>query len=138
MQLENIGFSYNPFKAVVQLFRRSDWVYERVQSQPNGPMVSARWSSDGTWYNLSLMGVAVRFVRLLSDLKNDEQGALELRFDEFTEAPCFSHRNRTQDSVLKIIRAVFPTLQNKRGLKYSVEGSQQSTRTVFYWLCRDS
>jgi len=110
---------WDPVDAVCDLFCRPDWVFKY----------------EGGLYELSM-----KLTVLLASLKPDQIATFEfdLKFD--SDMHCFSHENRTSDSVLKILRAIFPTLQNKgrkaknNGLQYSIERRERlGTRTLFYW-----
>ena len=104
---------------VMKLFRRSDWVYR---------------------YDKGISRLGLTFITELLDLKVDQISTIEVDVHYLSDMHCFSHVRRVSDSVLKIIQAVFPTLENK-GLKYWMEIDQSSwykSRTVFYWCFRDS
>jgi hypothetical protein len=120
--LEVLSF-WNPVDAVYKLFCRSDWVYKY----------------DGGLYELSM-----KLTFLLASLKPDQTATFEFDVEFDSDMHCFSHERRTSDSMLKILRAIFPTLQNKgrkarnKGLQYSIElrqgeGPRFETRTLFYW-----
>jgi len=70
-------------------------------------------------------------------LKVDQISTIEVDVKDLSDMHCFSHVRRASHSVLKIIQALFPTLQNK-SLKYFLEitdGHQMSkSTTVFYWF----
>jgi hypothetical protein len=84
----------------LKLFRRSDWLVN---------------------YNGGIYVLVMKLTALLVSLKPDETETFEFHLDYISDMPCFSHDRRTSDSVLKILRAILPTLQYK-GRKIEKKG----------------
>ena len=84
----------------------------------------------------------MKLTALLVSLNPDQTETFKFHLDDISDMPCFSHDRRTSHSMLKILQAIFPTLQykgrkaEKKGLKYSIELNDHrnyATRTLFYW-----
>ena len=122
--LEEIPW-WHPTDAVYDLLCRPDWVFKYDAGLYGG------------LYELSM-----KLTVLLLGLEPDKTATFELDLEFDSDMHCFSHENRTSDSVLKILRAICPTLQNKgrkaknKGLQYSLERNERhrlETKTHFYW-----
>ena len=111
----------DPLKNIMNLFNKSDWVFKYDMDR-------------------GLLMLAIDFILALGDLKADQNSTVQFIIESDSDMPCFSHVRRASASVLKIIQAVFPTLQSK-GLKYSLEITDldhyRQSRTIFYWCFRD-